>query len=183
MPYPSTDRTAFRPLNTVDAQRVFEMFSDPDAMRYWSHPVMREIAEAERYIEKAVRFNESGTGIQWGLVSRAHNELIGTCTFHQWSRENRRAEVGYMLSRSHWGQGLMTEALEAFLAYGFGEMDLNRVEADIDPANEASARLLQRLGFVQEGILRERWIVGGVRSDTAYFGLLRNEWNQDRSAT
>jgi len=70
----------------------------------------------------------------------------------------------------------MHEALQALLDFGFGELDLNRIEADIDPRNSASARTLERLGFTKEGYLRERWIVGEEVSDTALYGLLRREW-------
>jgi RimJ/RimL family protein N-acetyltransferase len=70
----------------------------------------------------------------------------------------------------------MHEALLALLDFGFGELDLNRIEADIDPRNSTSARTLERLGFTREGYLRERWIVGDEVSDTALYGLLRREW-------
>jgi RimJ/RimL family protein N-acetyltransferase len=70
----------------------------------------------------------------------------------------------------------MHEALQALLEFGVGELDLNRIEADIDPRNSASARTLERLGFTKEGYLRERWIVGDEVSDTAIYGLLRREW-------
>ena len=70
----------------------------------------------------------------------------------------------------------MNEALHSLLDYGFGQLNLNRVEADIDPRNEASAKTLERLGFVKEGYLRERWIVGNEVSDTVLYGLLQREW-------
>lgn len=70
----------------------------------------------------------------------------------------------------------MDEALRALVDYGFGPLDLNRIEADIDPRNEASARSLERLGFVREGLLRQRWIVDGVVSDSALYGLLTQDW-------
>ena len=76
-----------------------------------------------------------------------------------------------------WGKAYMDEALRALLNYGFGELKLNRVEADIDPRNEASARSLERLGFRKEGYLRERWIVGDEVSDTALYGLLHRDWH------
>lgn len=94
-------------------------------------------------------------------------------SFHEASR---RAEIGYVLAREVWGRGLMHEALSALVALAFQTLNLNRLEADIDPRNTASTNSLARLGFVQEGFLRERWIVGSEVSDTALFGLLRSEW-------
>jgi RimJ/RimL family protein N-acetyltransferase len=70
----------------------------------------------------------------------------------------------------------MHEALTAFIGYGFAALDLNRLEADTDPRNERSMRLLERLGFAKEGHFRERWIVGGEVSDAAMYGLLRRDW-------
>jgi RimJ/RimL family protein N-acetyltransferase len=88
-------------------------------------------------------------------------------------RLKRRCEIGYALASKHWGQGYATEALEALLDHGFRALGLNRVEADIDPHNVGSARVLEKLGFRQEGYMPERWIVHGEPADTAFYGLLR----------
>jgi len=92
--------------------------------------------------------------------------------------QNRRAELGYVLGSPYWRQGYMHEALQRLLAYAFDDLGLIRLEADIDPRNEGSERTLLRLGFVKEGYMRERWIVGDVVSDSAVFGLLRREWTR-----
>lgn len=89
---------------------------------------------------------------------------------------NRRAEVGFALRRSVWGRGYATEAVSAVIGQAFGPLGLHRLEADIDPRNDASGRLLQRLGFRYEGPLRQRWIVVGEVCDSAFYGLLRAEW-------
>jgi RimJ/RimL family protein N-acetyltransferase len=96
---------------------------------------------------------------------------------------SRRAEIGYSLAAEAWGQGYMNEALTALLDRGFSEFALNRVEADVDPRNTASIKCLARLGFALEGLLRQRWIVGGEVSDSAIYGLLRDEWVARRSAS
>ena len=70
----------------------------------------------------------------------------------------------------------MQEALRALIAYGFGTLNLNRIEADVDPRNAASAKTLERQGFLKEGYLRERWIVGDEVSDSALYGLLQRDW-------
>ncbi len=77
----------------------------------------------------------------------------------------------------------MSQALQALLGYAFQTLDLNRLEADIDPRNLASAKTLERLGFQKEGHLRERWIVNDEVSDTALYGLLRREWLERSSAS
>jgi [ribosomal protein S5]-alanine N-acetyltransferase len=80
------------------------------------------------------------------------------------------------LNREYWGLGYMNEALTALINYSFGVLNLNRLEADVDPRNKASANTLLKLGFLKEGFLRERWIVNGEVSDTDLYGLLRSEW-------
>ena len=102
--------------------------------------------------------------------------LVGTVSLFSFHEASRRAEIGYVLARELWGGGLMHEALTALVNLAFGPLNLNRLEADIDPLNTASAKSLARLGFVQDGFLRERWIVGEEVSDTALFGLLRSAW-------
>lgn len=146
-------------------------------MRYWSTPAWIEGVEALRMIERDRASVAEGSSIRFGIADRAMPEVIGTCTLYNIQRGNRRADIGYALRREHCGRGLMHEALTALLAHGFDALILNRVEADIDPRNQASARTLERLGFVREGTLRERWIVNGEVSDTALYGLLKSDWD------
>ena len=98
-------------------------------------------------------------------MRRADAATIGTVTLYSLDAQCRRADVGYA-----------NEAVAALLDWGFEHLELNRVEADIDPRNTPSARLLERLGFLREGHLRERWIVDGEICDSWIYGLLRAGW-------
>jgi [ribosomal protein S5]-alanine N-acetyltransferase len=171
-----TRRLLLRPLQRGDASALFQVFSDPAVMRYWSTPPWTDDVPAHRMIEQDQAGDASSDAIRLGLVRMADDQLIGTCTLFDRHAGSRRAEIGYALAQAAWGQGYMHEALVALLHHGFEAWDLHRVEADIDPRNEASARSLQRLGFQPEGLLRERWIVDGQLCDTAYYGLLRRDW-------
>ena len=106
----------------------------------------------------------------------ASGAVIGTCTLFKISIPHRRAEIGYALAQRAWGGGYMAEALQAVIAHAFGDMGLHRLEADIDPRNEGSARALRRQGFSLEGTLRQRWYVGGEWSDSELYGLLAPDW-------
>lgn len=172
-----TNRLLLRPLRAADAQDLFAIFSDQDVMRYWSTPPWRSIESANNFIAQARQAMSSGKDVRLGLERRADGQLIGTCTLFSFSEQCRRAEVGYGLARSAWGSGYMHEALVSLLSHGFSELGLNRVEADIDPRNKASANSLGRLGFKKEGHLRERWIVGGEVSDSDLYGLLLADWD------
>jgi RimJ/RimL family protein N-acetyltransferase len=107
---------------------------------------------------------------------RTSGEVVGTCTLARIDRQHRRAELGYALGRAHWGSGLAAEAVGAVIRYAFESLDLHRLEADVDPRNGPSLRLLERFGFRSEGLLRERYHVAGEIQDAAIYGLLRSEW-------
>ena len=172
----TTPHLLLRPLQPADAAAVFAMFADPVGMRYWSTPPWDDQAQADAMIDRGQAAMAAGDHIRLGLERRSDGQLIGLCTLFAFHLASRRAEIGYMLARDCWGSGLMHEALLALLDYGFGALDLNRVEADIDPRNAGSERTLRRLGFQLEGVLRGRWIVAGEVSDTGLYGLLRSDW-------
>ena len=172
----ASPRLRLRPLVAADAQALFDIFSDTITMRYWSTPPWPDISHAEKMIATDVAAMPAGEHLRLAMTRPEADIVIGICTLFAFDLQNRRAEIGYGLKRELRGQGLMHEALCTLIAFGFDELDLRRLEADIDPRNTASARSLERLGFVKEGHLRERWIVGGEVSDTGLYGLLRKDW-------
>lgn len=176
----AAEHVCLRRLDRADAAPLFGMFSDPEVMRYWSRPPMTDAAQAEALLEQVLADYGTGASLPLAIERRRDRVLVGNCTLHHFHETSRRAEIGYCLGRRYWGHGYMHEALQALVAYAFGELDLNRLEADIDPRNLRSARSLERLGFVKEGHLRSRWIVAGEVSDTGFYGLLRDDWLRAR---
>ena len=178
----ATPRLALRPQQAADAGALFEIFSDPRAMRYWSTPPWTTPQQAVERIEQYNAWLEEGAALRLALVPRGAAEqdlgrgVIGTVSLFAFDAASQRAEIGYILAPRAWGRGLMHEALCALVAYAFGPLGLRRLEADIDPRNERSGKALERLGFRPEGLLRERWSVAGEVSDSALFGLLAREW-------
>ncbi len=128
-------------------------------------------------VESVHQYFAEGSLYQWGVFRRSDDTLVGTCTLAHVDTQNRRAEIGFILRFDQWGQGYMSEAINTLLRYAFDELGLHRIEADVDPRNDASIRLLKKLGFQREGYLRERWLVGQEINDSVLFGLLRNEWS------
>ena len=172
-----TPRLHLRPLAAADAEALFRIHADPQVMRYWSTLPWAGIEQAEAMIETDRETLPAGRHLRLALALRdGGDSLVGTVSLFNFHEASRRAEIGYVLAREMWGRGLMHEALTALVGFAFGPLNLNRLEADIDPRNSASAKSLARLGFVQEGFLRERWIVGEEVSDTALFSLLSREW-------
>lgn len=160
----------------ADVPALFAVFSDDEVMRYWSRPPMRDVAEAQALLEDIRSCFRERSLFQWGVARVEDDRVVGTCTLFNLDPRNRRAEIGYALARDCWGQGLMSEALGALVAHAFGPLGLARLEADVDPRNAPSIRIIEKLGFVREGLLRERWRVGGETQDSLILGLLRREW-------
>jgi ribosomal-protein-alanine N-acetyltransferase len=170
------NRLRLRGPRADDADAVFALFSDPAVMRYWSRPPMTARAEAEGRIAEYAEDFDARKALQWVVATRARDEVIGTCALFRFEPRHRRAEIGYALRSDHWGRGLACEAVTLALDWGFRTLGLHRIEADIDPRNAGSRKLLERLGFASEGLLRERYFVGGETSDTELFGLLATGW-------
>ena len=169
-------RVRLRWLTADDVDALFAIFSDERMMRYWSSTAMTERREAEELLARIHRQFAEQSGFQWGVERKSDGELLGTCTLFNIHRANMRAEVGYCLRSPHWRQGYMGEALAALIDHAFGVLRLRRLEADVDPENAASLGILERMGFRREGLLRERWNVGGGIQDSVVLGLLAREW-------
>lgn len=176
LPTLATSRLLLRKLSQEDIPALFDTFSHPEVMRFWSSPPMKSLSEAKELLTKIQEGYQTYTCFQMGIERREDSLLIGTCTLFKIHESNRRAEIGYALGRPYWGSGYMHEALSVLIGFAFSTLNFNRLEADIDPRNTASAKTLTRLGFEKEGLLRERWIVGGEVSDSAIYGLLKRDW-------
>ncbi|MFI5301204.1 MAG: GNAT family N-acetyltransferase [Polyangiales bacterium] len=188
-PLPSLDRLptlratrgARRWLEDHDVPALYEVFSDPEVMRYWSRGPFTEHDEARLYLDSIRESFASRSLFQWGIVRVDDDTVVGTCTLASIDVGHRRAEIGYALGRRSWGAGLVTEAVTRVLDFAFDELSLHRIEADVDPRNARSIRTLERLGFTREGLLRERWHVAGEICDAAFYGLLAGEWYERRA--
>jgi ribosomal-protein-alanine N-acetyltransferase len=175
-------RVRLRWLTADDVDGLFAIFSDERMMRYWSSTAMKARAEAEELLLRIQRQFADKSGFQWGVERKEDRALLGTCTLFNIHRANMRAEVGYCLHSAHWGRGYMGEALAALIDHSFLALNLRRLEADVDPDNASSLRILDRMGFQREGLLRERWNVGGAIQDSVFLGLLAREWRSRANA-
>jgi RimJ/RimL family protein N-acetyltransferase len=169
-------RLTLRTLTEADVADVLAVFCDPLVLRYWDGPLMTTQQDAMQYIERIHYGFRRRELMQWGIADAPTDAVIGTCTLTHLSITHERAEIGFALRQTRWGQGLGSEAVSAAIAFGFQVMGLNRIEADVDPRNERSLRLLDRLGFRREGHLRERYYMNGERQDAVMMAMLRTEW-------
>lgn len=182
LPTIDATRVSLRWLTDEDTAALFSIFSDQEVMRYWSSPPITEMEDARKLLADIRNYFRQRTLFQWGIARRSDDRIIGTCTLFHIDTANRRAELGYALGREHWKKGYMQEALGALLGFAFDNLNMHRIEADVDPRNASSAKTLERLGFQREGYLRERWLVGGEIQDALFYGLLRREWPGTKTA-
>ena len=180
LPTLESPRLRLRQLQVADIDDLFAIFSDEKTMRYWSHGPFKERAEAEAYLRNINAGRINGTHFQWGIALRDSDKIIGTTTLFSLNPKHQRAEIGYALASTSWRSGYGREALTSVLAHAFDSLGCMRIEADIDPRNEASCRLVEKLGFRLEGRLRERWHVEGEIQDSALYGLLAREFADER---
>lgn len=177
LPTLETDRLKLRWLESSDAQSLFEIFSDDRVTRYWGFPKFHRVDQARQLVQRVASHFSNHSLYQWGIERRDTSQLIGTCTLASLDQQNRRAEIGFALAHTSWGYGYATEAVAKLIDFAFQEINLHRIEADVDPRNSASLRRLESLGFEREGHLRERWLVNGEVCDSILLGLLQSDWN------
>src|SRR5262249_37189964 len=159
-----------RQIQPQDAEALYATFSDETVMAFYGSRAHGSVDESRELIKQQQSWYKEREGIRWGITRRGEDEVIGSCGFHHFDDGFRRAELGYELRRAYWRQGIMTEAVHAVLAFGFHEMGLYRIEAVVDGMNERSKGLLRKLGFTQEGTLRQRYYFRDRYWDEHYFG-------------
>jgi [ribosomal protein S5]-alanine N-acetyltransferase len=150
-----TDRLLLRKMSMADVADIFAYASDSEVSKYTSWPTHQAIADSQQFLESVIAKYEAGQPMDWGIEHKRDRKLIGTCGFASWEYNHARAEIGYVLSRQYWGQGYMTEAVKAVIAFGFHVMMLNRIQATCMVDNLASARVMQKAGMHYEGTLQE----------------------------
>ncbi|MFZ6733531.1 GNAT family N-acetyltransferase [Undibacterium sp. Ji42W] len=169
-------RLQLRALCIDDAAAILRMRSKAKVMRYMTTAPWTELTQATGMVERDQAAMIRGDLLRLALIRKTDKVFLGSCILFHFDQGCRRAEIGYDMDETYWGQGYMNEALVTLLNYGFNELHLNRIDADIHPDNINSARSLERLGFIREGYLRERWIIDDVVSDSAIYGLLHSDW-------
>ncbi|SBT40470.1 GNAT family N-acetyltransferase [Micromonospora auratinigra] len=187
MPLPTptlnTARLRLRPFDDTDADDLFALHSDAFVLRYWDSAPWTERARAEQFLATCRQLAADGTGVRLAVQRADDQAFLGWCTLVRWNPEYRSASLGYCFREAAWGHGYATEAAGALLRWAFETLDLNRVQAEADTRNGASARVLEKLGFVREGTLREDCVVDGDVSDSWVYGLLRREWQPQTGTT
>ena len=174
-PIITTERLILREMNQEDAESIYKILSDPDVIKYDSFELFTEIDQAANLIKWFNDDYKQKQSIFWGISLKENTNIIGFCRC-KIEIPGVRASLGYDLNREFWNMGIMTETLKAVVEHAFKNADINRIEATVSIQNSASVRVLEKLGFVKEGVLRERSYMSGRYHDMAMLSLLKREY-------
>lgn len=169
-----TERLLLRPFIDADADALWALHTSPRVLEFWDSPPWTDRARVAAFLARNHEREESGTGARVAVEDA--DGFVGWCSLAEYDATHRSASLGYVYAEAVWGRGYATEAARALLDWGYAALDLNRVQAQCDTRNVASARVLEKLGFTREGTLREDCVVDGVVSDSHVYGLFRREW-------
>jgi RimJ/RimL family protein N-acetyltransferase len=161
-----------RKITEEDADQIFFLRSDKQVLQYLDRDPITSIDDAAqwiRMIDAGIRSNEY---ITWAMSLKNEKDLVGTISFWNIKKEHYRSEIGYALHPLHQNKGLMQEAMTVILHYGFKIMKLHSVEANVNPQNASSIKLLERNNFVREAYHRENYFYNGNFLDSAIYSLI-----------
>lgn len=183
-PVLETERLRLRRIVASDLAAWAEIWQSAEVRRYLlEFETAPDDSQVWSIMEWTNRIWGQKSGIRWAITLKPNDRMIGSCGFHLYQAQNRRLEIGYELHHNYWRQGIMTEAVAAVLRLCFDCLRVHRVEADVAEGNAASAALLRKLGFVLEGLWRERTFARGSFHSMWQFGLLEPEYRRRAGAS
>nr|WP_315174560.1 GNAT family N-acetyltransferase [uncultured Flavobacterium sp.] len=173
-PFPNleTERLFLRRVDVKDVNEIIALRSNPETMKYIPRPLVKTIEDALEHIAMMDTKIENNEGINWAITQKGNPKLIGVIGHYKIKPEHYRAEIGYMLLPEFSGKGIISEAVKEVVKYGFKGMQLHSIEAVIDPENNASAKVLEKNGFVKEAHLKENEFFEGRFLDSVIYSLL-----------
>ena len=176
MPILETDRLLLRPMRVSDAPDMFEYARDPEVTRYLLWSPHESIAHTKGYLEYLGGRYRIGMHYEWAVVLKAENRMIGTCGFVTFDIPHKRGEIGYVINPRYRGQGIAPEAVRRVLQFGFQVLNLHRIDARYMVGNEASRRVMEKVGMRFEGVAREGMLVKGAYRDIGTCAILAPEF-------
>ncbi|WP_324720837.1 GNAT family N-acetyltransferase [Salinimicrobium sp. HB62] len=174
-----TKRLFLRQQELKDASFLQRLRSNKEVMRYMDSDEHRDLKTSEAFIHRNLESFQKKNGFFWVITALASEKFMGDIILHRIDRTNARAEIGYTLHPDYWGHGYMTEALRAVINFGFYDLGLHSIEANINPANDTSRALLLKTGFVKEAYFRENYYYNGQFLDSEIYSLLEKDFKRE----
>lgn len=175
-PILSTERFHLRQTRVEDAEALFAIRSNKEVVEGYGQKPYTSIEQAQALLQRQQTFYKQREAMAWAITFKENDIMIGSITLWNLDPDNLHVEIGYELNRVYWGQGVMTEVLPVILTYGFNELGLHRIEANVDESNMRSRKLILKIGFKYEGSARKRNFSHDHFEDEMHFGLLKDEW-------
>ena len=176
VPEMETERLKFRSLKRSDDADIYEYSSNPLTSRYLLWEPHESINFTRRFIEVILTKYKLGEYNDWAIVLKKNNKMIGTCGFTRIDQANGVVEIGYVINPDYWGNGYATEAAGKVMKFAFEELKVNRVEARFMFGNDASLKVMSKIGMKFEGYLRESMLVKGKFKTIGVASILRREY-------
>lgn len=176
LPTLETERLLLRKVTRDDVADMYHYGSQEEVARYVTWERHRTQTDTEGFIDFILDQYANGKLAPWGIEHKESGKLIGTIDYVLWQVKHRVGEIGYVLTPDYWGQGLMTEAARAVVDFGFQRMGLVRVQAKCFVQNQASARVMEKVGMSFEGVNRQSMLVKGRHEDLKMYAILREEY-------
>ncbi len=168
-----SDRLLLRRITPEDVNEVYALRSNAETMKYIPRPLVTTTEEALEHIKMIQGKIENNEGINWAITLKGNTKLIGIIGHYRMRWEHFRSEIGYMLLPEYHGEGIITEAIKLMIDYGFNKMNMHSLEGIIDPSNTASARVLEKNGFVKEAHFIENEFFDGKFLDSVIYSLVK----------
>lgn len=173
-----TERLLIRKLTKEDAPDIFHYASDPETTKFVLFPTHQTVEDTWKFLGPTLEKYEKKEVAPWGIEWKETGRLIGTSDFIWWNPDHKKAEIGFILTKEYWNQGIMSEAVKKLIQFGFEEMELNRIEARCHENNIASARVMEKVGMKLEGLAREALFVKGDYWNLKQYAILRQDWKK-----
>jgi len=176
----STNRLILRPLTILDAEDLYKYRSDAETNQYQGW-IPKMIDDAKNFISKiAKHIDEYDTWFQFAIISKENGELIGDIGIHFFDVDRYQVEIGCTLAKSYHGKGYASEALKVIIDYLFVNLYKQRITCSIDPQNQASIKMIERLGFRKEAHFKQSIYIDGEWYDDLVYAILRDEWENQK---
>lgn len=172
----NTERLQIRGINSGDAEALYNYRSDADTNQYQGW-IPKTLDDAQIFISKVSEsIDEYDTWFQFAIISKTNGELIGDIGIHFFDVDRYQVEIGCTLAKSYHGKGIAIEALKAIIEYLFVNLYKQRITCSIDPQNQASIKMVERLGFRKEAHFKQSIYVDGEWYDDVVYAILKDEW-------
>lgn len=181
-PILKTNRLNLIEITQTHGNDILNLYSNEEVTRFYNILPLKSIQESHTIIDYFKSRYNGDLGIRWGITLKSNTKLIGTLGFNN-ILKHHKASIGYELHPNYWRNGYMTEALNAIINFGFNDLAINRIDAEIMVDNIASEKVLSNINFEYEGILKQWMYWNNHYYDMKLYALLRSEFNKSKNTT